>query len=133
MAARAIYYASHHPRREYYVGHSTVQAIVGNKLVPSLLDHYLARTGYAAQQHDGREDPDRPNNLWEPVPGDHGAHGSFDRRARDYSVEWWLDSHRLLLGLTGLAGAAAALYATFKNGRLEQIYEVLEDWLPRTA
>ncbi|HKU22137.1 MAG TPA: SDR family oxidoreductase [Terriglobales bacterium] len=133
VAARAIYYASHHPRREYYVGHSTVQAIVGNKLVPSLLDHYLAYTGYAAQQHDGREDPDRPNNLWEPVSGDHGAHGSFDRRARDYSIEWWLDSHRLLLGLTGLAGAAGALYAVLRNRRLEKIYEVLEDWLPHAA
>jgi len=133
MAARAIYHAAHHPRREYYVGHSTVQAILGNKIAPNLLDRYLARTGYAAQQHDGREDPDRPNNLWEPVPGDHGAHGSFDRRARDYSLEWWLDSHRLLLGLTGLAGAAAAIYAVVKDDRLERIYEVLEDWLPRTA
>src|SRR5579863_4642058 len=85
VAARIIYHAAHHPRREYYVGHSTVQAILGNKLAPNLLDRYLARTGYAAQQHDGREDPDRPNNLWEPVPGDRGAHGSFDRRARDYS------------------------------------------------
>ena len=134
VAARAIYYAAHHPqRREYYVGHSTMQAIIGNKLAPSLLDRYLARTGYDAQQHDGREDPNRPNNLWEPVPGDHGAHGSFDDRARDYSVEWWLDSHRILLGLAGLAGAAGLVYAALKNQRLEEIYDVLEDWLPRAA
>ena len=134
VAARAIYNAAHHPeRREYYVGHSTVQAIVGNKIAPSLLDHYLARNGYDAQQHDGRENPNRPNNLWEPVAGDHGAHGSFDRRARGYSVEWWLDSHRVLLGLAGLAGAAAAIYAALKDHRLEEIYDVLEDWLPRAA
>ena len=134
VAARAIYYAAHHPRhREYYVGHSTVQAILGNKVAPSLLDRYLARTGYAAQQYDGREDPNRPNNLWEPVPGDHGAHGSFDQRARDYSVEWWLESHRLLLGLAGLAGAGAALYAALKGRKLNGIYDVLEDWLPRAA
>jgi hypothetical protein len=133
VAARAIYHAAHHPRREYYVGHSTVQAIVGNKLAPSLLDHYLARTGYEAQQYDGHEDPDRPNNLWNPVPGDHGAHGSFDRRARGYSLEWWADSHRLLLGLAGVAGATAAIYAALKNRRLQNVYDVLEDWLPRAA
>lgn len=134
VAARAIYYAAHHPqRREYYVGHSTMQAIIGNKLAPSLVDRYLARAGYDAQQHDGREDPNRPNNLWEPVPGDHGAHGSFDGRARDYSVEWWLDSHRILLGLAGLVGAAGLVYAALKNQRLGEIYDVLEDWLPRAA
>jgi len=133
VAARAIYHAAHHPLREYYVGHSTVQAIVGNKLAPSLLDHYLARTGYNAQQYDGREDPDRPNNLWDPVPGDHGAHGSFDQRARGYSVQWWADSHRLLLGLAGVAGATAAIYAALKNRRLQNVYDVLEDWLPRAG
>lgn len=133
LAARAIYHAAHHPRREYYVGHSTVQAIWGNKLAPGLLDRFLARTGYEAQQHDGREDPDRPNNLWEPVPGDHGAHGSFDRRARDHSVEWWLDSHRLLLGVAGLAGVAGVLYAALKNRDFDHLYDVLEDWLPRAA
>ena len=133
VAARAIYHAAHHPRREYYVGHSTVQAVVGNKLTPSLLDHYLARTGYEAQQYDGHEDPNRPNNLWDPVPGDHGAHGSFDERARGFSAQWWADSHRLLLGLAGVAGAAAAICAVLKDRRLEKVYDVLEDWLPRAA
>src|SRR5215831_5646824 len=86
VAARAIYYAAHHPRRrEYYVGWSTVKAIVGNKLVPSFGDRYLARDGYDSQQHDGPEDPNRPNNLWEPVAGDHGAHGTFDDLAKSYS------------------------------------------------
>jgi hypothetical protein len=37
-------------------------------------------TGYNSQQHDGAEDPNRPDNLWQPVPGDHGAHGAFDAR-----------------------------------------------------
>ncbi|HKT69370.1 MAG TPA: SDR family oxidoreductase [Terriglobales bacterium] len=133
VAARAIYHAAHHPLREYYVGHSTVQAIVGNKLAPSLLDRFLARTGYDAQQYDGREDPNRPNNLWEPVSGDHGAHGSFHQRARGFSVQWWADSHRLLLGLVGVAGATAAIYAALKNRRFKSVYDVLEDWLPRAA
>ncbi len=54
-------------RREVYVGASTVGAIVGNKIAPGLLDHYLARTGYKSQQTGEPEDPSRPNNLWTPV------------------------------------------------------------------
>lgn len=111
VAARAIYYAAHHPdRREYYVAWSTVKAIFGNKLVPALADDYLARTGYDSQQHDGPEDPNRPDNLWEPVPGDHGAHGIFDKRAHSFSMELWLESHAKWLALAaGLTVAGTAL------------------------
>lgn len=101
VAARAIYHAAHHPeRREYYVGWSTVKAIFGNKLVPSFGDRYLARTGYDSQQHDGPEDPNRPNNLWKPVAGDHGAHGTFDEAAKSFSMESWLERHASWLALT---------------------------------
>src|SRR5919201_1544910 len=61
VAARAIYYAAHHPRREFYVGLPTVGAIVADKIAPGLFDHYLARTGYDSQQYDGAEDPNRPD------------------------------------------------------------------------
>jgi NAD(P)-dependent dehydrogenase (short-subunit alcohol dehydrogenase family) len=117
VAARAIHYAAHHDRREMYVGMPTVEAIIGNKIAPGLLDHYLARTGYESQQTDEPADPDRPNNLWEPVPGDHGAHGVFDDRANDHSLQLWADTHRGLLALVGL-GLAGAAYAAFsRNGR----------------
>ena len=111
VAAEAIVYASHHPRREIYVGMPTVEAIVGNKLFPSLLDHYLARTGYDSQQYDGPEDRQRPNNLWEPVPGDHGAHGDFDARAHSVSPQLWTNTHRAWLFIGGLLllGAIAPL------------------------
>lgn len=98
VAARAIYYAAHHPcRREYFVGGSTVKAIFGNKLAPTLADHILARNGYESQQYDGPENPNRPDNLYQPVAGDHGAHGSFDDRARKESWEFWAESHTGLL------------------------------------
>lgn len=119
VAARAVYYAAHHPkRREYYPAFSSVKAIVGNKLVPSFADHYLARNGYEAQQYDGHEDPTRPNNLWEPVPGDHGAHGAFDDRARDSSVELWLETHVKWLAAAaaaGLLGAALKMFGPDRN------------------
>ncbi len=112
VAARAVYYAAHHPwRREYFVGGSTVKAIFGNKVAPWLLDWYLARKGYEAQQYDGHADPNRPDNLYEPVGGDHGAHGAFDSRSKDESWEFWAESHWqwLAVGLgvgVGLAGLA---------------------------
>jgi short-subunit dehydrogenase len=110
VAARAIYYAAHHRRREIYVGRSTVAAILGQKIAPGLLDIYLGRTGYDSQQYDGHQDPDRPNNLWEPVSGDYAAHGAFDKRATQSSPELWLYLNRGGVGVAAL-GAAAGLYA----------------------
>ena len=122
VAARAIYYAAHHPgRREYYPAWSSVKAIFGNKLVPWFGDRYLARQGYDSQQYDGHEDPQRPSNLWEPVPGDHGAHGDFDARAREHSSELWLETHPawLAAGAIGLLAACAGLFARTRPDRSE--------------
>jgi NAD(P)-dependent dehydrogenase (short-subunit alcohol dehydrogenase family) len=116
VAAAAIHWAAHHNRRELYVGMSTVQAIVGNKIIPGLLDHYLGRTGYAAQQYDGYDDPARPDNLWEPVAHDFGAHGDFDQRASGHSLQLWADTHRGWLALAG-AGLAALVYAAIARNR----------------
>src|SRR5437763_6239614 len=81
VAAEAIVDAAVRPRREIWVGGSTVATILGNRLAPGLADRYLARTGYEAQQTDEPVPAGRPDNLFEPVPGDHGAHGRFDARA----------------------------------------------------
>jgi NAD(P)-dependent dehydrogenase (short-subunit alcohol dehydrogenase family) len=115
VAAEAIYFAAHHPRREFYVGMPSVAAIVGNKFAPGLLDRYLARTGYESQQYNGPEDPDRPNNLWQPLPGDHGAHGSFDARATECSPQLWTSEHRVLIGIGVAALAISGLIAFFKK------------------
>jgi NAD(P)-dependent dehydrogenase (short-subunit alcohol dehydrogenase family) len=116
VAAEAILWAAHHPRRELHVGFSTVKAIIGNKLVPWLGDWYLSRVGYTAQQTDEPADPHRPHNLWQPVPGDHGAHGAYDARARDTSVQLWADTHRGWLALAGL-GLAGLVYAVLTKHR----------------
>src|SRR5262249_23190585 len=44
VAAERIVWASHHNRREVYVGTPTLIAIEANKVAPALADHYLART-----------------------------------------------------------------------------------------
>jgi len=94
IAAEAIYFAAHQPRREFIVGWPAFKAIYGNKIAPCYADRVLARMGYDAQQHDGPEDPERPNNLYDPVAGDHGAHGIFDARSRNWSGHWWLSKNR---------------------------------------
>jgi NAD(P)-dependent dehydrogenase (short-subunit alcohol dehydrogenase family) len=120
VAAEAIVYASHHPRREIFVGMPTVEAIVGNKIAPGLLDHYLARNGYDSQQHDGPEDRHRADNLWEPVDGDrdHGVHGAFDSRASSRSPQLWTSMHRnwfVAGGLLLLVGTIVALFGREQN------------------
>lgn len=105
VAADAIVYAAQSNRREIYVGWPTVQAIVGNKIVPGLADRHLAKNGYEGQQTDEPEEKDRKHNLWEPLPGDHGAHGPFDQEAHNFSPEYWASKNRSSI----LAGVAAFL------------------------
>lgn len=116
VGARAVYWAAHHHRRELYVGRSTVEAIVGNKIAPGMLDHYLGRTGYDSQQTAEPESADRPNNLWEALPGDHGAHGAFDQRAKEKSWELRVSLNRVWLAAGFTIGAAAAVLAGLTTG-----------------
>lgn len=116
VAARALYYAAHHPeRREYYVGGSTVKAIVGNKIAPSLADHLVAKIAWNGQQYDGHEDPDRPDNLFQPVAGDHGAHGAFDDRSRTCSLEMWFSQNKAWAAPAVLIGAGMAAWAGLRK------------------
>ncbi len=118
VPARAIAFAAEHPhRREIWVGFSTVKAIVGNALMPGLLDRYLAKAGYNGQLTDEPEPPDAPANLFATVDGEFGAHGRFDDRARGHSWEMFTSRHRntVAAGLVGLLviGAAGLLRAAW--------------------
>ena len=111
VAARAVVWASHNSRREMFVGMPTVEAIIGDRIIPNLLDHYLARNGYDSQQHDSAEKRDRPNNLFEPLDmqRDHGAHGDFDQQAFGRSLQLWASQNRAWLFLGAIALGAVAL------------------------
>lgn len=115
VGAEAIYWAAHHTRREIYTGWPTVEAIVGNKIAPGLLDHYLGKTGFSSQQTCEPEDPNRPSNLWEPLKGDHGAHGRFDDQAHEKSWELQASLGRRWIG-AGLAFVAAAVFLAARRG-----------------
>lgn len=109
VGARVILHAAltSCPRREYWVGGSTVKAIMGQKLIPGLLDFYLGKTGYKSQQREEADSPDRPNNVWRPVSTTLGAHGPFDKNSRPFSLEAQVSKHRgwFVFGC-GILGAA---------------------------
>jgi NAD(P)-dependent dehydrogenase (short-subunit alcohol dehydrogenase family) len=111
VAARAIVYASRHNRREIYVGLSTVIAVIGNKMLPGIGDLYLGKRGVKSQQTGEPENPRRPNNLYEPVRGDPGAHGAFDARAKAWSPQLWTTLHRNWI-FAGLAALVLTLIGT---------------------
>jgi short-subunit dehydrogenase len=119
VIADAVTYIADHYRRELFIGLSTVIAIEGNKIAPWFGDWYLGRTGYKSQQTDQPEDPHRPNNLWHPVDEDHdhGAHGAFDKRARDTSRQLWADTHRGILALVGVGIASVAAAVWLRRGQ----------------
>lgn len=108
LAAKAIYWAAHQRRREVLVGGPTVLAVWADKLAPAVADRYLAFTGCDAQQQDVPVEPNRPDNLLDPVPGDYGAHGEFDARASSFSIQYWMTKHRRLIAV-GLASCAMAM------------------------
>jgi short-subunit dehydrogenase len=109
IAAQAIVFASRNKRREIYVGLPTVIAIMGNKLFPRLGDWYLGKTGVKGQQTTEKADHSKPDNLYEPVAGDPGAHGRFDDRAHDFSPQLWTSLHRDWIVAGVLAGALALI------------------------
>lgn len=107
VAAQLIEYASRHHRREYYVGWPTYKAIIGNKIAPGYADWVLSRNGYDGQMTEEPESVDRKSNLWEPLPGDHGAHGPFVEDSKSFSPVTWASVNK------GAIAASVALVAGF--------------------
>jgi hypothetical protein len=108
MIAEAVLWAAEHHPREMVIGGSALKAIVGQKIVPGLVDRFLARSGYDSQQTDEPANPNRPDNLDEPVPGDHGARGRFDARSKAWSPQLTARMHPT----TAMSAAALAAIAT---------------------
>lgn len=115
LAAEAIVWAATAGRREVLVGGSTWMTIWGNRLAPGLMARLLARMAISGQQTEQPEDPDRPDNLWQTVPGETGARGRFGAEASDWSAQWWATRHRPWLATAALAlvaGTAVGILAT---------------------
>lgn len=110
VAANAILFAASHRRRNVPVGSPTWMSEWGQKFVPGMLDHYLARVAWSGQQTDESEDPGRADNLFEPVAGDPGTRGTFSTRSSPKSPALWVEENReWVVGTALVVGVLAAL------------------------
>ena len=119
VVARAVLRAVLHPRREMWIGWSATKAIIGQRLIPGVLDRYLARRAWDSQTT-RRLPPGHPvkhggDNVDHPIPGDRGAHGPFDSRSRAVSTNSWI---RARLGWMALAAASAGAFLLARKRRL---------------
>ncbi|MFZ5779968.1 MAG: SDR family oxidoreductase [Pseudomonadota bacterium] len=88
VAAHAIVAAVSGSAREVWLGGSTLSTVLGQMVLPSYMDGYLARNAFQAQQTSAAVRQDRRDNLFEPVPHLHRTRGRFveEARARAISV-----------------------------------------------
>ena len=112
--AAAIFEAAHTAPRELVLGGSSLKLMAGSMAAPGIVDRILAEQGPPGQQ-DEAPAQDRPDNLFEPVPGDFGAHGRFDDEAKASLESVRSGNVRFAaagIGTALLAGLAAAAYAS---------------------
>lgn len=84
--AEATLRCAERPVRELPIGWGAQKLLWGQKLAPRAGDWILRRTGWKSQ-HTGEPKPlDAPDNLFDTLPGDPGAHGRFDDRSRGSTV-----------------------------------------------
>ena len=118
VPARAIFFAATHKRREVWVGFPTVKAILANRIAPGWIDKYLASAGYKGQLSDETLPSDAPANLFEPVPGDYGAHGRFDSQSRLGSWEMFTDRHRMAFWAAAGLGLVTGVHLLAKKVKI---------------
>ena len=81
VIAEATFRAALHPKREYWIGWSTIKVILGNMLLPEFLDRYLAKAAFDAQETKVPVSANRKDNLMIPVHDLHRTRGNFGREA----------------------------------------------------
>ncbi len=115
VAAGGIVFAAEHPwRKKLIIGFPTLQAVVGEKLIPGALDHYLTHAAWEGSQLPAPADPNHPDNFWRALPGDHGSHGPFDGQAKSHSGQLWATEHRagIMAAVAGIGLGAVAVALT---------------------
>jgi NAD(P)-dependent dehydrogenase (short-subunit alcohol dehydrogenase family) len=86
VVAKAVFGVVADPRRELWIGLSTLKVILGNMVLPEFLDRYLAKMAIRGQQTNQPVSADRKDNLTAPVHGPHRVHGRFGSEAQNWAV-----------------------------------------------
>src|ERR1044072_8520249 len=84
--AEAALHCAEHPVRELPVSWGAQKLLWGQKMSPRAGDWVLRRNGWKSQHTGERKPVDCPAILFETRPGDPGAHGRFDSRARESTI-----------------------------------------------
>jgi len=116
VIADTVFDAAEHPKREYWIGLSTLKVILGNMVLPAFLDRYLAKVAFAGQQTARPVSADREDNLLNPVHSLHRTRGRFGKEAQDQALVLSGSVGRvapvmigaILLFATGMLAAATA-------------------------
>ncbi|MFB0490594.1 NAD(P)-dependent dehydrogenase (short-subunit alcohol dehydrogenase family) [Methylobacterium sp. OAE515] len=120
LCAEAILYAVEHPRREVWVGRSSMMMAAAQALAPALADRKAASM-WSAQLSD-ETIPEMDGNLYEAVPDPVGIDGRFSGRTKASRGEFVTSRTRDLVvgGLAGLAliGLAGTVHAARSARRL---------------
>jgi NAD(P)-dependent dehydrogenase (short-subunit alcohol dehydrogenase family) len=98
VVAAAVLHCAERPERELPVTWGAQKLLWGQKLSPRAGDLVLLRDGWRRQTTGEPKPVGSPDNLWETIPGDPGAHGRFGDRAKPVSA--WTAA-RLRLGKIG--------------------------------
>src|SRR5205809_1450958 len=80
--AEATLRCAERPVRELPISWGAQKLLWGQKLSPRAGDWVLRRTGWKSQHTDEPKPVDTPDNLFDTLRGDPGAHGRFDEQAK---------------------------------------------------
>jgi NAD(P)-dependent dehydrogenase (short-subunit alcohol dehydrogenase family) len=84
--AEATLRCAERPVRELPISWGAQKLLWGQKLSPRVGDWVLRRTGWKSQHTGEHKLLDAPDNLFDTLPGDPGAHGRFDDQSRGSTV-----------------------------------------------
>ena len=84
--AEATLRCAERPVRELPISWGAQKLLWGQKLSPRAGDWMLRRMGWKSQHTYEPKPVDAPDNLFDTLPGDPGAHGRFDGRARESTI-----------------------------------------------
>jgi len=115
--ADAVLHCCEKPVRELPIGWGAQKLLWGQKLSPRAGDLVLLRNGWRGQHTEELKPTDSPDNVFDVMPGDPGAHGRFDDESRRSTAWTWLRLHRasvaaaLGLGTMGLLASRSGRFS----------------------
>src|SRR4051812_29248158 len=84
--AEATLRCAERPVRELPISWGAQKLLWGQKLSPRVGDWMLRRIGWKNQHTEEPKSVDAPDNLFDTLPGDPGAHGRFDSQSRGSTI-----------------------------------------------